>query len=236
MKTSLQLEGDWAYFVLEDLDEAYQGRCGVADALGLYLYFWPTSPYSYGALVPAAHPHLHHAYENFRRSVGELFAQKTRQQPVPWEQALLEWLRRAERQGLDWWLTGSAALAVRGAAICPGDIDIIVADADAPRAEALLADGLIQPMRPMPGWAHNSWGRAFLGAGIDLSGGVPDRADQPFATDHGPAAAQRLETVSWHGYTFRVPPLDLYLRVTEARGLGERLPEIERLLAWAKRP
>ncbi len=234
MKTSCRVDGAWTYFAIEDLDEAYQGRHGIADQLGLYLYFQPNSLCSYGALVPTVSPHVDRAYENFRRSVDDLFAQKAHRQSVPWESALLEWLRRVQGQDVDWWLTGSAALAIRGAAVSPGDIDIVVADQDTHQAEELLLDGLIQPLRPMTNWVHNTWGRAFLGASIDISGGVLARADQSFPSDQGPIAVQRLETIRWQGFPIRVPPIDLHLRVSQVRGLSERVREIERLMALAR--
>jgi hypothetical protein len=46
---------------------------------------------------------------------------------------------------VDWWLAGSAALAVRGAPIAPGDLDLIVSDADSFGAGDLLLDDLMEP-------------------------------------------------------------------------------------------
>lgn len=231
MRTRRRIDGEWTYFVIEDLPEAYQGRHGIADQLGFYLYFMPRSIYSYGAVVPTSSAHLDRAYDNFQRSVDDLFRQTARVVPAPWEHALLEWVRRTEGQGLDWWLKGSAALAIRGAVVSPCDIDIVMADHDVHRAEDLLLDGLIQPVQPMTDWVHNTFARAFLGARIEWCGGVLDRADASFPSDQGPTAARRLETVTWQGYDIRVPPLDLHLRVSQERGLHDRVREIERLMA-----
>ncbi len=232
MRTRRRIDGEWTYFVIEDLPEAYQGWHGIADQLGLYLHFMPQSIDSYGAVVPTASAHLDDAYDNFQRSVDDLFRQTARVVPAPWEHALLEWVRRAKGHGLDWWLTGSAALAIRGAVVRPRDIDLTVADQDVHRVEDLLLDGLIQPVRPMTDWVHNTFARAFLGARIEWCGGVLDRADASFPSDQGPTAARRLETVTWQGYDIRVPPLDLHLRVSQERGLHERVSEIERLMAY----
>jgi len=231
MRTRRRIDGEWTYFVIEDLPEAYQGWHGIADQLGLYLHFMPRSIDSYGAVVPTASAHLDDAYDNFQRSLDDLFRQTARVVPAPWEHALLEWVRRTEGHGLDWWLTGSAALAIRGAVVSPRDIDIVMADHDVHRAEDLLLDGLIQPVRPMTDWVHNTFARAFLGARIEWCGGVLDRADVSFPSDQGPTATRRLETVTWQGYDIRVPPLDLHLRVSQERGLHDRVREIERLMA-----
>lgn len=63
--------------------------------------------------------------------------------PVPWQGALAEVCRRLTGAGVDWWLTGSAALAVRGIPLTPGDLDLVVSDEDARRVGDLLLDGLI---------------------------------------------------------------------------------------------
>jgi hypothetical protein len=50
--------------------------------------------------------------------------QRARIVPIPWEDALLEFLRRVGRSDLRWWLYGSAALALRGLDVEPGDVHI----------------------------------------------------------------------------------------------------------------
>jgi hypothetical protein len=67
--------------------------------------------------------------ERFAASIGEMVLQSAGLVAVPWEGALLEFLRRVEGSALRWWLYGSAALAVRGIEVLPGDIDINVSDA-----------------------------------------------------------------------------------------------------------
>jgi len=188
---------------------------------------WPDL---YGALIPSDYPYGDRAYQNFQRCVDDLFAQTAGEQPVPWEQALLEWLSRLDGHDLDWWLCGSAALAVRGARVIPRDIDINLADGDDYRAQEFFLDHLIQPVRPMRGWVCNTFARAFAGARVEWCGGVLESADHPVPGDTGPEAASRLETVVWRGYAIRVPPLDLQLTVSRARGLAERVREIERLM------
>jgi len=43
---------------------------------------------------------------------------------VPWQAALEGVCHRLESSGVDWWLCGSAALAVRGVAVIPRDLDL----------------------------------------------------------------------------------------------------------------
>ena len=78
MRTRRRIDGEWTYFVIEDLPEAYQGWHGIADQLGLYLHFMPQSIDSYGTVVPTASAHLDDAYDNFQRSLDDLFRQTAR--------------------------------------------------------------------------------------------------------------------------------------------------------------
>jgi hypothetical protein len=49
--------------------------------------------------------------------------------------------------------------------------------------------------------------------------------------DFGPAAASRLETVTWEGHALRVPPLGLQRAVNQRRGRAETVAAIDRVLA-----
>ncbi len=64
-------------------------------------------------------------YERFAASIEAMVMQSARLVPVPWERTLVEFLRRVEGTGLQWWLYGSGALAVRGATSA-GDIDVTI--------------------------------------------------------------------------------------------------------------
>lgn len=167
---------------------------------------------------PADSPGLGPIYANFARHAEDLLAQKAGARPVPWAEALERFLRRVAGQPVAWYLVGSAALAVRGLDVAPGDVDIVADGAAARLLGELLRDDLIEPFVPVRGWVCDWFGRAFLGACVDCVCGVDARADRPFISDFGPTAARRLETVAWRGHQLRVPPLDLHLAVSERRG------------------
>jgi hypothetical protein len=144
-------------------------------------------------------------------------------EPVPWEDALDEVARRLD--GSRWWLVGSAALAARGVAVRPRDLDLIVDAEEVAQAAECLADGLVEPLVP-GGWLGRWWVRGFLGARVEVVGGVNPELDEPEPTDFGTLAASRLEVVRWRGFDLLVPPLDLQLRAAERRGLDERVRAI----------
>lgn len=175
---------------------------------------------------PAGTPHLDRAFDTFARLIGPLLRQSAGLDPVPWAPTLDEVCRRLTPAGVDWWLTGSAALAVRGIPVTPGDLDLVVADADAHRVGDLLLDGLVEPVAPAD-WFCAWWGRAMLGARVEWVGGVGPAADDPAPTDFGPTAAARLEPVRWRGHDLRVPPLTLQRSVSVRRGLHDRVALID---------
>jgi hypothetical protein len=176
---------------------------------------------------PAGTPHLDRAWPTFQRLVESCLRQTAGLDPVPWAEALTEVCRRLNGAGVQWWLTGSAALAVRGIPVTPGDLDLVVTEEDVHRVGDLLLDGLIEPVAPAD-WFCRWWGRAVLGARVEWVGGVGPAADQPEVTDFGLVAAANLRAVRWRGHEVRVPPLELQRAVSVRRELTERVRLIDR--------
>ena len=172
---------------------------------------------------------LDRIYRNFERHISELLEQTARRQPVPWEEALGELAARLERTSVEWFLCGSAAMAVRRIAVAPRDIDFVTAD-HAAVAEA-LGDVLIEPVSRDSdrAWVAEWFGRAWLGARVEWVADIYPEIDQGGAVNEiGPAAASRLERVDWNGRTLLLTPLDLQLAVSAQRGLAGRVDAIRR--------
>ncbi|MGN6794797.1 MAG: hypothetical protein ACTHJW_20615 [Streptosporangiaceae bacterium] len=174
------------------------------------------------------------ALANMNRFMLPLLRQAADLDPVPWQDAIDEVCNRfAAAGGVDWFLGGSAALAVRGAPVRPHDLDLIVSEADSVRVGELLADGILEPVArgewPLSIW----WGRAFLHARVEWAGGMTAAADQPHVTDFGPTAGSLLDTVTWRDWQLRVPPLYLQRAVSQRRGLADRVAVIDALTASA---
>jgi len=140
---------------------------------------------------------------------------------VPWEDALLAFVRRVEGAGIDWWLYGSAALAVRGQDVRPGDIDLHVDDAFA--LGRLLDDWLVTPVERMTGWVAAEHGRAFRGAVVEwIARPAPALDDAAAPREQGPLVGSEIEVVGWRGHAVRVRPLAASLRGRERRGRSAR--------------
>ncbi len=166
-------------------------------------------------------------FQNFAAHIDEVIRYKNRETSTPWEQALEVAAKRLTGK-VDWWLSGSAALAIRGVDSHPRDIDLIVDDAQL--TGRLLNDILIEPVTRMHGWVADWFGRAFDQALIEWVADV--RADKTAGPrEDGPAAAVRRERVVWRGHEILCSPLDLQLAVCEARGLIGQAEAIRRFMS-----
>jgi hypothetical protein len=182
---------------------------------------------------PEHTPGLERCWQNLSSCAGLMLRQAARLEPVPWRETLRELCRRTSGLAADWWLTGSAALAVRGAAIEPGDVDLVCPGDDGARVLGeVFADELIEPVLPADeSWISACWGRAFPAARLEWIGNPRAAVDSPSPCDFGPVAASRLETVTWEDWQLRVPPLVLQRAVSQRRGLTDRVALIDAMSA-----
>jgi hypothetical protein len=173
-------------------------------------------------------------HANFARHLEEMIRQSARVAPVRWEQALDVFLERVDGSGLDWFLYGSGALAVRGIDVDPGDLDFHVSDAYL--AGRLFADLLVEPVTEMTGWIADRGGRAFCGCLFEWISAVHPDVDEPAPQEQGLVAASRLESAAWHFRRIPVAPLDLQLAVARQRGQHDRAAKIAKTLLPPSHP
>ena len=113
---------------------------------------------------PADTPGLDICWHNFASYAELMLRQAARLQPVPWRETRHELCRRTSGRESSWWLAGSTALAVRGARIEPGDIDLVCSGDGALGLGAIFADAIIEPVvHDASSPISDYWGRAFLG-------------------------------------------------------------------------
>ena len=222
LTTEIERAGERARFVVGASDRLYQDRLEHLGYLGIGDDRFATRWFRDSLSIPRY-------YERLAAAIERMVLQSARLVRIPWEEALLELLRRIEGSGLDWWLYGSTALAVRGIEIEPGDIDVNVSDA---HLAGCIFDGLlVTPVEELEGWAAKRLGRAFHEAIIEwLSEPHPENDDPAHPCEYGPHVAHRLETVEWRGRRLRVPPLAVQLATCERRGLRDRVQLIRAAL------
>jgi hypothetical protein len=220
--TTLEVVGEISRFHVETSNPTYRD-------LLVHMGFSRSGDTDHARDFPAT-PHIARIHENFARHLEEILQQGARLRPIPWDRALREFLRRMEASGVDWWLSGSAALAVRGIDVAPGDLDFVVSDARG--VGEIFSDLLVYPVTKMKGWAAEWFGCAFHEAVFEWVAVVhPDAFYGPGPHEQGPEAVSRLETVDWEGHLIRVTPLDLQLAVAELRSQHERAAKIRTALS-----
>ncbi len=164
-------------------------------------------------------PGVEEIFGRFTRHIEAMIRQSARLEPADWETGLAELADRTEGSGLRWWLYGSGALAARGLAIEPGDLDVHVSDAAL--AGQLMADLLVEPVTRLRGWVADAGGRAYAGILIEWLAGARATGTEP-PHEQEEATAGHLELLPWRGRQIPVPSLEVQLAVAERLGLGDR--------------
>lgn len=217
---------EFAHFAVADLEPPYEP---VVELLGFH-----RGPKGFEKKFSLSSHRVETAFANFARSIEPMVKQTAEEAPVLWEEALRSVAPLLDKGGVNWWIVGSAATAVRGVEVAVRDLDIVVDEAKVGEIDSLLEEYVVEPTTPTPGWIASWFGRAFINARVEWVAGNPESADDPQPTEAGPVARGQLEKVDWQGLTLRVPPLYLQLDVSRRRGLYERVDSIGRFMASQK--
>ena len=160
------------------------------------------------------------AFHHLGRTLPAMLRQHQAGQPVPWQPAMGRLVRRLEATDVEWGLIGSAALAIRGVTVSPGDIDIVTTSRGADVIADLYRHELVFPVVNWPG--AGLFGRAFDDCRVEWLG------------NDGESWAWTLsgasETIDWQGHAVCVPPLDVQLRIEAQRGRAEHVRAIQAFL------
>jgi len=222
VRTSRKTADGKTYFLVSDLDPSYHKA---AKDLGFV-----EAEDCFGRAFETNSPQLDQIFARFASYAEEMILQAAGAKPIPWDKALLSFLQRASGENVDWWLAGSAALAIRGIDLVPRDLDIVTDRNGALRLGRAMSAWLVEPVQESHGWIARWFGRAFADARIEWVGDVEKWVDDRGPSDFGPMARARLQTVRWSGYAIRVPPLEMQLEVCERRGLKDRAQKIQQAL------
>lgn len=163
---------------------------------------------------------------NYIKYTEEMILQAGYFKEVMWEEALLEFINKIKGKNIDWWLTGSCALKLRGIPIKPHDVDIILNSKDIDKIKEIFIENIVWPIVSTDGWIVKYFGVLFLHGQIDLAFDPQKSADEPEPSDFGPFAMNNLEEIRWKGNVVRIPPLDLQLKVNKKRGRIDKVKAI----------
>ncbi len=167
---------------------------------------------------------------NYTKYAENMFLQMGYFQEVLWEEALFKFIKMIEKYDINWWLTGSCALCLRGLNIKPHDVDIMLDAKDINKLNRIFKDYVVEPISSSRGWVVNYFGVLFLEARIDLAFDPADFVDDPFPSDFGPYASKNLEEIEWKGNVVRIPPLKIQLDVNKRRNRSDTVKAIEEFM------
>ena len=107
--------------------------------------------------------------ENFTK-YGEIFInQQVKETPAPWEKALDLFIAEMSKIDADWYIHGSAAMALWGIDVKPKDVNIIVPNySDFEKVRKLLAKFAIIPIERCEDWLMSGGGTIFMEASIGV--------------------------------------------------------------------
>jgi len=217
MRASIQDEGDEFRFVVEDAD--------VATAELLRTQFYPEVDGRFEKRFrpdDLLFPHDFRAIEaRWTRYLRE--ARDRCATPAVVEGALAWIADRHAEAGIDWWLTGSAALYARGLDLLPHDIDVMTYLREANALAPVVEGSIVEPFQRVSDWVVKGFGAIDRGFRVDYAFEPEVWVDGQGIVDFGPYAERHLEEVAWRGRMVRVPQLATHLRSNEARGRHDRV-------------
>lgn len=223
MNASVYVENQNMVFKLSDIPEEWQKSVEAE-------YFTPDGD-GYIKAFPKDAPYIEVAAENFVHYAEKIFDESRAEDPSLWQKALTYFIDRMKGQGVEWFLTGSCALAVRGIDVRPGDVDIVFPHvSDLPLVRYIFVADTVQPFVECGGWVAKAYGSAFAGFVLGMAFETAECLDLPEPIDSGPYAASHLEEITWNGRSIKVAPMELALNINKRRGRNERVRLIEEYL------
>jgi hypothetical protein len=179
---------------------------------------------------PAGTPYLDQAFTHLQTHLHTIVQQAAKEIAVPWEAALEAFIQRTAEVEADWFVVGSVSLALKGIAIPPGDIDLVVDAEGAQRWNEALGDVMIEPVIRRTDWFFEYWGRAFLHARIEWAGGIDLDHPSDYVQEYFIHTSENLETIHWRGYDFRIGPIAPQIRLDTIRGRMDRVKLMQEFL------
>ncbi len=222
MKIIFEEQNDMMVFRISDFDWKYEKV--------FKMCFYSQEGDSYTKRYPLNTKYLDKIMKHYSDHAQEMFDQLGYFKPIPWEKALFWFSQELENKNINWWLTGSCAVCIRGIPLQPHDVDIMVDSSDVYNISEIFSDFLIEPIVDTNGWLTKDFGVIYKDARIDIASDPQPVLDDPEPIDCGPYAKNNLETVNWQGFAIKIPPLQLSLNVNRRRERTDRVHAIEKHL------
>ncbi|WDV46415.1 hypothetical protein PV797_01660 [Clostridiaceae bacterium M8S5] len=226
MEISFEQSKDSIVYRISDFDKKYKDI--------LEMCYYEADDKTYIKKFPSNTKNINKIMSNYKENAQNMFNQLGYFRAIPWEKALLEFLKMVHLEGVDWWLVGSCAACLRGIPLNPHDVDIMIDSKDVDKINEIFQDHIVEPIIDTNGWLTKDFGVIFLHARIDIASDPQKCLDIPQPVDCGPYAKENLEVLSWNGFDIKVPPIELQLYVNKIRNRTERVNLIEKYISDQK--
>ena len=163
MKIYVKQMYDWNYyaFFAEDVDEKY------------WDYFKENLWWQIGNSFIKSYDNVRdfeYCADNFTRYGETAIKQQLKILPAPWEKALDSFIPEIKKLGVDWYVHGSAAMALWGIDVAPKDVDIIIPNySDFDKVRNHFCKFAIRPIERCENWVMSGYGEIFMEAVIGIA-------------------------------------------------------------------
>lgn len=165
--------------------------------------------------------------ENFAKYGETAVYQLLKILPAPWEKALDFLIPEMKALGVDWFVHGSAAMALWGIGVAPRDLNVIIPNAaDYDKVRSRFFRLAIKPFERCDNWLMSALGSIFHEAVIGFA--FQNAAPEPFDMN-------RLTRLDYHGEAVFVPGLESLRQDNAAMNRPDRVSMIEKRMREAAR-
>lgn len=168
-------------------------------------------------------PDFSYCAENFSIHGETAIMQKLKLIPSPWKKALDLLLPEMKKLDIDWYINGSAAMALQGIDVAPTDLNIIVANySDFDKVRQHFYKLAIKPFQRCDNWLMSGLGSIFLEAEIGFA--FHNRQANPYDMN-------QLKKISYRGEPLFLSTLEMLKQDNLAYGRLDRVQLIDNLLS-----
>lgn len=163
MKIYVKQMYDWNYyaFVAEDVDEKY------------WDYFKENLWWQVGNSFIKSYENIkdfEYCADNFTKYGETAIKQQLKLQKAPWEKALDLFIPEIQKLGINWYVHGSAAMALWGIDVLPKDVNIIIPNySDFEKVRDHFCKFAIRPIERCDNWVMSGYGEIFMEAVIGIA-------------------------------------------------------------------
>lgn len=165
--------------------------------------------------------------KNFQSNFERVVLQRSGKEKANWQSSLKIVCEKLKNKDVNWYVSGSCALALRGIEVQPKDLNLIFDLKDLEVVKELFKTETVLPIIHCDDWVLEEIGALYIESSVDVAFGLKDILNEPEPLDSSPYSMNNLEDIEWNGYTIKIPPVHTSLNINKRRKRLERVKLIE---------